>query len=1175
MLGRWGRSVCVLVLAFAVAAAGPGVAETAAEVDRLAAEVMRLYRAGKYDEAVPLAQRALALRETALGPRHPDLAVLLGNLAGLYQRLYRYDEAESLLKRTLEINEKALGQDHPQVAASAVSLGNHYHMLGRTGEAEPLYKRSLAIWEKVGGLNHPEVAKSLRVLSNLYSGQARYAEAERTVKRELDIVEKTVGPEHPDFASALSGLAVNFFSQQRYAEAEPLFKRSLSILEKALGPDHVRVGTALDNLGALYFEQRRYMEAEPLLKRGLAIRERISDPVDATIGHSLGNLAGLYRSQGRFDEAEQLIRRKLVLIEKVAGPDNLWTGIALRQLGTLHLDQGSFASAEELLKRSLAVLEKALGPDHPSVGAGLSLLASLAVAQRNPTRAAEHWRRAAALVQRQVERGIRDASQSSPAEEARKYGWYFDGLVKATHRMWLAAPRSTASSSQGIARVAVAPVTGAPNEVGEKLIQQFAEAAEKKRIALVGPGDPFDFGNRGYLVATRDKSGVKLAYVWDVLDHSGKRVKRIHDEVTAPADAASKDLWRSVTPQVTQAIADKLAEALAAIAGNAGKPTVATENLPTLAAEMFATAQWSRGSEAAASLAQMAARSASGKPELAALVRERQDLAAEWQGADKQLIAARSEPPARRSAPAEKSLSDRLSAVEQRLAAIDMRLAKDFSDYAALASPKPVSVVEVQASLRDDEALLLFLDTIEYKPLPEETFVWVVTKREVRWLRSDLGTEALRREVAALRCGLDAIAWSKDGACLELTGAAFSDADLAAGKPLPFDAARAHALYKGLLGEAADLIKGKHLLIVPSGALTTLPFHVLVTAPPSPRTASAWGEGQGEGPPQSAAAAARGDETAWLIRDHAITVLPSVASLTALRRTGRPSVAAKAMIGFGNPLLDGDQKHPRLGTTFKALAAEAKAQSGCAASRSQRTASLRTFSRSASPVPQAAGLADSAHLKMQAPLPETADELCDVARAIGAEADDIRIGARATESEVKRLSVSGALTGYRMLHFATHGLLAGQLDGTREPGLILTPPERPTAEDDGYLSASEIAALKLDADWVVLSACNTAGGSGQGEAAEALSGLARVFFYAGARALLVSHWEVDSDAAVKLVTGAIGEIANDKALGRAEALRRAMLAVMADGSRPAGWVPAWHPSVWAPFVVVGEGAARK
>ena len=138
------------------------------------------------------------------------------------------------------------------------------------------------------------------------------------------------------------------------------------------------------------------------------------------------------------------------------------------------------------------------------------------------------------------------------------------------------------------------------------------------------------------------------------------------------------------------------------------------------------------------------------------------------------------------------------------------------------------------------------------------------------------------------------------------------------------------------------------------------------------------------------------------------------------------------------------------------------------------------------------------------------------------------------------------------------------MDGSSEPGLILTPPAQASEEDDGYLSASEIAGLKLNADWVILSACNTAAGATSN--AEALSGLARAFIYAQARALLVSHWAVDSNATVQLITTAMREIARDKAVGRSEALRRAMLALIDSGDPQTG-----HPSYWAPFIVVGEG----
>jgi CHAT domain-containing protein len=214
-------------------------------------------------------------------------------------------------------------------------------------------------------------------------------------------------------------------------------------------------------------------------------------------------------------------------------------------------------------------------------------------------------------------------------------------------------------------------------------------------------------------------------------------------------------------------------------------------------------------------------------------------------------------------------------------------------------------------------------------------------------------------------------------------------------------------------------------------------------------------------------------------------------------------------------------------------------------------------------------LADLAHLKALAPLPETTDELCAVAQDVNADvARDIRLGSQATEREVKRLSTSGELAKYRMVHFATHGALAGELDGTHEPGLILTPPATATEDDDGYLSASEIAALKLDADWVVLSACNTAAGGATN--AEALSGLGRAFIHAGARSLLVSHWSVYSEATVKLITGAVREMVGDATVGRAEAMRRSMLALIDKGAPEEA-----HPAFWAPFVVVGEGAAGR
>jgi CHAT domain-containing protein len=173
------------------------------------------------------------------------------------------------------------------------------------------------------------------------------------------------------------------------------------------------------------------------------------------------------------------------------------------------------------------------------------------------------------------------------------------------------------------------------------------------------------------------------------------------------------------------------------------------------------------------------------------------------------------------------------------------------------------------------------------------------------------------------------------------------------------------------------------------------------------------------------------------------------------------------------------------------------------------------------------------------------------------------------------------LSRYRIIHFATHGLFAGELEGkgeeggstVSEAGLVFTPPKVPTREDDGLLTAPEITELKLKADWVILSACNTAGDK---TGTEALSGLARAFFYAGARALLVSHWAVDSSAAVNLTTATFAKL-KAGAISKARAFQQAMKELV-DSPKPSGiallaggGIDKAHPAYWAPFDIVGDG----
>jgi CHAT domain-containing protein len=396
--------------------------------------------------------------------------------------------------------------------------------------------------------------------------------------------------------------------------------------------------------------------------------------------------------------------------------------------------------------------------------------------------------------------------------------------------------------------------------------------------------------------------------------------------------------------------------------------------------------------------------------------------------------------------------------------------------------------------------------------------------------------------VTALRCGLDGSNW-RQGKKSRDTCKSLLKTEVAENDQPPFDAGMAHALYHDLFGGIEDLTKGKSLLIVPSGPLTQLPFEVLVTTKPDKAL------------PRFEAY----KRAAWLGQRQTITMLPTVGSMKALH-TAKSSKATAPFIGFGNPLLTGASGKDKSAWTKQTCRDATKP-------RQSRIASLLGDFMSLF----RGGAVDVEALRKQPPLPETANELCAVAGGLGvpaAELDkNVYLGKRATVSQVKALSANGKLTRTRVVHFATHGLLAGETalfaKNRAEPALMLTPPDKASAEDNGLLTASEVAQLKLNADWVILSACNTA--AGERESAEALSGLARAFFYAGGRSLLVSHWPVNSQAAVDITTGAIKEMKANPKIGRAEALRRSLSVLIAKGN---GWD---HPSIWGPFVLVGNG----
>ena len=535
------------------------------------------------------------------------------------------------------------------------------------------------------------------------------------------------------------------------------------------------------------------------------------------------------------------------------------------------------------------------------------------------------------------------------------------------------------------------------------------------------------------------------------------------------------------------------------------------------AAEAFRLADTARGQAVQRALSAASARLALRDPTLADLARREQDTGKQIAALEGVLINALSAPADQQDAGAAGALRGQITQLRQTRDGLRKQIERSFPDYAALIDPKPASLETVRRALKPGEALIATYVS------DDATLVWAVPQQgPVAFVKTPLGAQRLDQAVKQLRRALD------------------PQADTLGQIP-PFDVKLAHELYVQLLKPVEPGWSGaKSLLVVADKALAQLPLGVLVTAP-----ANVAAERDGQ-------VLFAGYKTVpFLARQVALTQLPSAASLPTLRALPAASAERKPFVGFGDPLFNPQQAGVQV------------ADAGALTTRG-----LKLKLRSAPKTEQAA----SAVLAMLPRLPDTADEVRSIARALNADPDkDVFVGAAASERTVETLGLSDR----RVIAFATHGLVPGELNGLTEPALALAAPQGGGGED-GLLTMAEVLGLKLNADWVVLSACNTAAGDGAG--AEAVSGLGRAFFYAGARALLVSNWPVETVSARELTTDLFKRQAADPALSRAEALRQAELALLdrEGGSDPATRKMIFsyaHPIFWAPFSLVGDGGA--
>jgi CHAT domain-containing protein len=543
-----------------------------------------------------------------------------------------------------------------------------------------------------------------------------------------------------------------------------------------------------------------------------------------------------------------------------------------------------------------------------------------------------------------------------------------------------------------------------------------------------------------------------------------------------------------------------------------------------IADETFGYADVLRGQSVQRALQASSARSAASNPELAKLVRASQDSEKQIGAAVATLNNLLALAPSERDEKILRATQAEIDALQATRVQTLKDIARKFPDYGDLINPPPPNAADLQKYLADDEALLSFYFG------RFDSFVWVVRKdNPVQFARIKMSIGDLNDKVTKLR------------EALEPKAAMISDIP-------PFDLKLASELYDKILKPVESGWKqAKSLIVVTNGGLGLLPLSLLPTAPAEIVT--------DDDPLFSSYR-----KVPWLARTHAVTMVPSASALETLRKLppGKPS--RQDLIGFGDPYFSKEQ------------ADEAAAENGKTVQLAAAPVATRGGPLKRRNSPQLEG-ADNAELSMLPRLPDTADELKSIALALQADPSKVlNLGKDANENAVKTMDLSG----FKIVAFATHGLVPGELDGLTQPALALSAPSLSGSEGDGLLTMEEILSLKLDADWVVLSACNTGAGAGAG--AEAASGLGRAFFYAGTRALLVTNWSVHSQSAKDLVTDLFKRQADDPKLTRGEALRQATMALMdgkgfTDASGNTEFAYA-HPLFWAPYTIIGDGGRR-
>lgn len=1098
------------IIAFALSLSGycdPLRAEPAARAKSPEAE--QAFADGRYADAYTIIDKAIA--DCAVPAGQPDYCLHLLMLAPTYASVAGDAAASERLARQAIAIAQSLpdGRGKEDEVVGLLSLGNAVFGQARIAEAETIGRKALARAGDVFGEKHVITAGAQNSLALVLDAQTKHGEAEPLHRASIAGMEAGLGANAANLPTLYNGLGANLIEQARYQEAETVLSDALRLAQKINGADHPVTSLNLGSLGRIKEILGKFGEAEKLYQKAFDNDLAALGPAHALVGRDLSSLGALYLSQGRLSEAEDRFRKALAISEESSGASSPAVSSDLGNLASTLLSAGRAAEGEPLIRRAIEIDRATFGDESARVAADYAVLAGNLEAQKRLTEA-EPLRKRILDMNRALYGANHPATAAGLANLA--------GNLSARGRYDGGEPllrEALAIEEQVIGRDSIA-VAQTLNVLGvleaRAGLTDEAEALFRRSLAI----RKARLGERHPDTAT---SYNNLAAVLDLRDKPreaegpARRALQIRNAVLPalhPDFARSKMTLARIVARKAAGRSEAMALARGAMhVARARRGSLQGSEAGSDFAERSARAQGARDplSTAFSTFLGLAASSAEASPADAAALRDEAFLAAQ----DLEVSQA--------------GLAMTLTAARKAAGVGPLaELARKQQDLAARIRLLDTNAVEAIGKGLADKAQALGQEIAvasaqlatadeqlqrDYPAYASLIATRAIPAAEVQKLLAD--DEALLM-IVPVDDDIHLFALSAQGADWKRLARSREGVRDQVGKlrcEVDPQTCGSHADVSEDY-DAATAHALFALLIEPMDHIVGGKKRLFVTA---------------SGPiadlplDMLITRAPSGDRKGpndlaslpWLGDRHALVTLPSVSALRAGDRMAPPA-DEKAFVGYGDPTLDG---------------------------------AFGNFP----------------------PLAGTRRELLSLADALGADPRAVVMGAAATEKAVRADQRIGTAA---VVAFATHGLLPGELDGRNEPGLVLSSPATATAEDDGLLSASEAADLDMNAEWVILSACNTASG---GRGSDSLSALARAFLYAGAQSLLASHWRVADDATAALTLEIMAIAKAHPGWSRSEARQAAIKAIRTgkrpDGSTVINWNPHWaHPSAWAPFSLI-------